>query len=150
VRYVGKVQQRPGEGHAEAMERCVRQHIQEARSKDGRYRRLNWLKRLIREGRTPRVTLLDIGDVQTWESLEQWHIGSHRAAGYDLVNSTIGGIGNASIRFTPRAKELVFSGVSRWPRAHGPREPGVTAETMDYAFLHVLAVVPLDLDEEHH
>jgi hypothetical protein len=31
----------------------------------------------------------------------------------------------------------------------GPREPGVTAETLDYAFLHMLGAVPLDLDEEH-
>jgi hypothetical protein len=31
----------------------------------------------------------------------------------------------------------------------GPREPGLTAETLDYAFLHVLDAVPLDLDEEH-
>jgi hypothetical protein len=30
-----------------------------------------------------------------------------------------------------------------------PREPGVTAETLDYAFLHVLDAVRLNLDEEH-
>ena len=30
----------------------------------------------------------------------------------------------------------------------GPREPGVTAETLDDAFLHVLDAMPLDLDEE--
>ena len=31
----------------------------------------------------------------------------------------------------------------------GLREPSVTAETLDDAFLHVLDAVPLDLDEEH-
>jgi hypothetical protein len=31
----------------------------------------------------------------------------------------------------------------------GPREPVVAAETLDYAFLHLLGAAPLDLDEEH-
>ena len=31
----------------------------------------------------------------------------------------------------------------------GLRESGVTAETLDYAFLHLLDAVSLDLAEEH-
>ena len=45
---------------------------------------------------------------------------------------------------------LTSADAGRMPcSSSGPREPGVTAETLDDAFLHVLDAVPLDLDEEH-
>src|SRR2546429_3977891 len=105
VRYVGKAQQKPGESPAHTIARRLRHHLTEARNHQGSgYRKLNRLRHHLSQAQTPGSLLLDIGETQTWESLEKWHIAAHRAAGYDLVNETDGGDGAPGYVYTPQQR----------------------------------------------
>jgi hypothetical protein len=100
----------------------LRHHLTEARNHKGSgYRKVNWLKHLLSQGQTPGWTLLDMGETQTWECLEKWHIAAHRAAGYDLVNETDGGDGLPGYVFSHEQRRAVsarFKGKKKPPAHH--------------------------------
>jgi hypothetical protein len=100
IRYVGRVWQPPGRSTEEALQKRLKEHISLAKATQGSANhRVNWIKRVLRQGQMPGIVLLDTGTVATGDDLETFHIKAHCAAGCDLTNNGDGGGANRGKKF---------------------------------------------------
>jgi hypothetical protein len=102
IRYVGQVWQPPGRSAEEALQKRLKEHISLAKAMQGSSNhRVNWIKRVLRQGHVPGIVLLDTGTVATGDDLETFHIRAQRAAGFDLTNIGDGGGTNRGKKIGP-------------------------------------------------
>src|SRR2546430_13663943 len=86
IRYIGRTIQ--------PLEKRLRQHTSPSALRVDDYR-TRWIKSLLQSGLKPEIVLLDIGTEETCGYLEQFHIDSHKEAGFHLTNTAPGGLGGS-------------------------------------------------------
>lgn len=86
VRYVGITSKK-------LKERLYR-HTAEANSDKKPNHRLNWLRKIINDGRRPHIEVLDEVPFSEWQFWEKYWISQLKAWGFNLVNGTDGGEGS--------------------------------------------------------
>jgi hypothetical protein len=102
IRYVGQVWQPPGRSAEEALQKRLKEHISLAKATQGSSNhRVNWIKRVLRQGHVPGIVLLATGTVATGDDLEMFHIRAQRAAGFDVTNNGDGGGTNRGKKIGP-------------------------------------------------
>lgn len=100
IRYVGKTISNP---HARLLA-----HLREARSSRGPSHKRNWIRKLLKQGKTPTVRTLECGE---WASeviceKEIYWIAFLKDQGCRLTNATKGGDGGANEAFLANAKTM--------------------------------------------
>lgn len=87
IRYIGQTVQKP--------KYRFNGHIHESKNpRDGRTRKINWIRKLIRLGELPELLIIEDGlfiDQKHLDNIEINWISYYKNLGYDLVNSTDGG-----------------------------------------------------------
>jgi len=68
-------------------------HIHEATTSSKNFHRVNWLRKVILEGRLPEMKVLAIFEDHEIAHMERRAIAAYRKAGHDLTNGTLGGDG---------------------------------------------------------
>src|SRR5438874_7115377 len=110
VRYIGKTLQ--------TLQSRFRAHLCASALKQKSHKN-HWLRHLIGNGLEPEIILIDVaGPEEDWVCLEKFHISAHRAAGFDLTNSTDGGEG--CIGFQPTLETRAKISKSRKGQALTP------------------------------
>lgn len=93
VRYVGCTSQAPKVRLAG--------HLYGAKSGRERSRRADWLRRLLQDGVTPTMTIVESVDDGQWETAERRWIAEYRRNGADLTNESDGGAGLPGYNMPP-------------------------------------------------
>ncbi len=84
-RYVGKTQ---------VPDRRLAAHLSKARSGETKHHCANWIRSLLARDLSPTFEVIfQVPDGESWEHHESRLIAEHKAAGFDLTNSTSGGDG---------------------------------------------------------
>lgn len=83
VRYVGKTKNLPGRlaGHLKDAKRGIVNH------------KCKWIRKLLEDGVTPCISILDVASLDTWVDSEMRWISILRSEGHKLTNATDGGEG---------------------------------------------------------
>ncbi len=82
IRYVGKTNN---------LKIRLKNHINEANSKNKNNHKINWIKSLIQKNEKPTMEILDIVSDDSWMFWEIYWITQLKSWGFNLVNSTLGG-----------------------------------------------------------
>lgn len=110
IRYVGKTQ-------AELMTR-LSGHLHYATKRKSNCHVSTWIRKLLREGYRPTVTILEHGDAsEDWRPAEVRWIARCRDQGHNICNSTAGGDGSAGYKKTSEAiAKTILTTKATWER----------------------------------
>ena len=87
------------------LERRLRVHVSEAKCSKNNYRRLKWIRSLVKDGHEPKIVLVEsVDDVAVLFDRERFWIAHYKNIGVDLVNSTDGGEGVLNLSADARRK----------------------------------------------
>lgn len=100
VRYVGKTEKSP--------KHRLKQHVGKTKRTDHKN---NWIKKLLRDGVTPVMEIIDRVPVSEWKTAERFWIKSFRMMGCDLLNDTDGGEGGPN---SESAKAKISAANKEW------------------------------------
>jgi hypothetical protein len=79
-------------------------HISEARVSKDKYKKLQWIRSLLKEGLKPTLEILDEVCENQWKFWEQHYISLYKSWGFNLCNHDNGGLGNSRMTLEMRNK----------------------------------------------
>lgn len=79
----------------------LRVHLKDKR----RTHKANWVRELLSQGKEPRLQVLETSDEENFQSCEQAWIAYGRATGWNLTNTTDGGIGTRGLKHSEATRK---------------------------------------------
>ncbi len=95
IRYIGKTIMK--------INLRLNSHVRDSKLSINRYC-INWMKKVLREGRKPVIELIDVVETSNWKFWEIYWIAQFKAWGFELTNLTEGGDGTLGYRHTDKFK----------------------------------------------
>lgn len=127
IRYVGKT--------VHSLHRRLTQHLYDARTKEKRNHRLNWIKKIVNEGQLPIIEEIDKCKWNESQEREQYWIKFYRKNGANLINETDGGEGNLNYH---KSEEII----KRCKQAQRKNLPKVYQYSLDGTFIKEWNCIP--------
>jgi hypothetical protein len=102
----------------QGLDKRLTQHIAEAADGKGGIKKREWINDILQAGDYPLIMELDHCRGDEWPDKEQYWINSFRSRGYELTNTSDGGVGNPGVVKSDETRQKISDSMKEYKSTH--------------------------------